>query len=52
MPVTYKPTNIFNPPFIRYSGTSAYSGDLDKDTQVEDADEKLEMNGEKRMIGM
>ena len=28
------------------------SGDLDKDTQVKDADEKLEMNGEKSMIGM
>ena len=28
------------------------SGDLDKDTQVEDADDKLEMNGEKSMIGM
>ena len=25
------------------------SGDLDKDTQVEDADEKLEMNGEKNV---
>ena len=28
------------------------SGDIDKDTQVKDADEKLEMNGEKSMIGM
>ena len=28
------------------------SGDLDKDTQVEDTDEKLQINGEKRMIGM
>ena len=28
------------------------SGDLDKDTQVEDTDDKLEMNGEKSMIGM
>ena len=28
------------------------SGGLDKDTQVEDADEKLEMNGEKSKIGM
>ena len=27
------------------------SGDLDKDTQVEDTDEKLQINGEKRMIG-
>ena len=25
MPVTYKPTNVVNSPFIRYSGTSAYS---------------------------
>ena len=24
MPVTYKPTNVVNSPFIRYSGTSAY----------------------------
>ena len=23
MPVTYKPTNVVNSPFIRYSGTSA-----------------------------
>ena len=28
------------------------SGNLDKDTQVEDAGEKLEMNGKKYMIGM
>ena len=25
MPVTYKPTNVVNSPFIRYSGTSAYN---------------------------
>ena len=25
MPVTYKPTNVINSPFIRYSGTSAYN---------------------------
>ena len=25
MPVTYKPTNVVNSPFIRYSGTSAYT---------------------------
>ena len=25
MPVTYKPTNVVISPFIRYSGTSAYS---------------------------
>ena len=25
MPVTHKPTNVVNSPFIRYSGTSAYT---------------------------
>ena len=25
MPVIYKPTNVVNSPFIRYSGTSAYN---------------------------
>ena len=27
MPVTYKPTNVVISPFIRYSGTSAYTGE-------------------------
>ena len=29
MPVTYKPTNVVISPFIRYSGTSAYTGSYD-----------------------
>ena len=29
MPVTYKPINVVNSPFIRYSGTSAYISTLE-----------------------
>ena len=30
MPLTYKPTNVVNSPFIRYSGTSAYNNNDNK----------------------
>ena len=32
MPITYKPTNVVNSPFIRYSGTSAYNIYIKVDT--------------------
>ena len=32
MPVTYKPTNVINSPFIMYSGTSAYNNYIEVDT--------------------